>query len=637
MNYVYLEKVNFPSDLKNFNIHELEILCQEIRDFLIRNVSKTGGHFAPSLGVVELTVALHYVFQMPADKIIWDVGHQAYVHKILTGRKDRFGDLRKYNGLYGYCKPSESDYDIVHAGHSSTSVSVAQGIAEAGRILNIPQNVVAVIGDGAMTAGMAYEALNNVGFKRSKLIIILNDNGMSISENVGAIKELFNKLILSKPYSIIKKDFRDLLSKRRWLNTSNKVIARIIESIKFFILPKSSFFDELGVRYVGPVNGHNIGELVKTLKNIKDFSERPVLLHVITKKGKGYKPAEEDPTKYHSVTPFDPKVGIVTTQTNSKKTYTDVFSEKIVELGEKYPNLVCITPAMKEGSGLVKFAERFPNRFFDVGIAEQHGATFSLGLSIGGVIPVYTIYSTFLQRAYDQVIHDISISGNHVILAIDRGGVVGNDGETHQGIFDISFLKQLPNFVIMAPATGRDLRDMLEMSVNIKSPVAIRYPKDYVNEDSLIPFDMSLEFGKSRVICDSQDYFIISVGHMLKYALEARSILLDKGINVGVIDLTFVKPLDIEMLKKVSRGRLVVTVEDGIRIGGIGETIITELYKLGFKGRAENIGIPDRFPGLGSREEIFRDFGMDANGIARSFIKLVEENNQILTKYNGNS
>lgn len=618
--YGILNSIDYPSDLKKISIDNLPTLCQEIREFLIENVSKTGGHFAPSLGVVELSVALHYVFDMPKDKIIWDVGHQAYVHKILTGRKNRFGELRKYKGLYGYLKPSESEYDIVHAGHSSTSLSIAQGIYEGNRILGkTDENIIAVIGDGAITAGMAYEAINNIGFYKSRLIIVLNDNGMSISPNVGAITHLFNKLIMSKTSYYIKKYF----SYGR--NILQTISNRFIESIKSFFLTKSSLFDELGVRYIGPFDGHNVIELVKVFEYLKQSPEKPVLVHVLTKKGKGYKPAEENPVKYHSVPVFDPKVGVPDEAQKQSGTYSEVFSKKIVELGEKHKDLICITPAMKEGSGLVEFAERFPDRFFDVAIAEQHGCTFSLGLSIANVKPVYAIYSTFLQRAYDQVIHDVSIFGKQVIFAIDRAGIVGNDGETHQGIFDISFLKQLPNFVIMAPSTDKDLERMLEFAIDIKSPVAIRYPKDKVNPDTYLFGKTQLSLGKSRIIFDSDDIFIISIGHMLKYALKAREILLNKGINAGIIDLVFIKPLDMDMIKYISsKAKIIITVEDGVKIGGIGESIGIELYKNGFKGKFDNIGIPDLFPGLGSREELFRDYGMDGEGIASSVIKLLK-------------
>ncbi|MGC8870568.1 MAG: 1-deoxy-D-xylulose-5-phosphate synthase [Brevinematia bacterium] len=615
--YRVLSKVNYPKDLKSLTKEEIKILCEEIRQFIIENVSKTGGHFAPSLGVVEVSVALHYVFEMPKDKIIWDVGHQAYVHKILTGRKSRFGELRKYKGLYGYLKPSESEYDIVHAGHSSTSLAIAQGIYEGNKILGKEENIVAVIGDGAMTAGMAFEALNNIGFYKSKLIIILNDNGMSISPNVGAIKEIFNKLLMSKTSLILK----NIVEGKKGLISEG--ISRLLESIKSFVLPKSPIFDEMGIRYIGPFDGHNVENLIKVLEYLKNESEKPVLLHIITKKGKGYKPAEEDPVKYHSVPPFDPKQGVPNDTTKQKGTYSEIFATKIVELGEKIKNLVCITPAMKEGSGLVEFAEKFPNRFYDVAIAEQHGATFSLGLSIAGTKPIYAIYSTFLQRAYDQVIHDISIFGKNVVIAIDRAGVVGNDGETHQGIFDISFLKQLPNFTIMAPSTGKDLERMLELALSLNAPVAIRYPKDKVNPDSLLQGKTQIEFGKSRIIYDSQEIFIVSVGHMLKYAVKAREKLLQKGLNTGIVDLVFVKPLDLEMIRHISKAKVIITIEDGVKIGGIGETIGIELLKLGFKGKFENIGVPDEFPGLGTREEIFRDYKMDEKGLEEIILKLV--------------
>jgi 1-deoxy-D-xylulose-5-phosphate synthase len=613
----YLPSVDYPEDLKRIPVSELPKLCGEIREFIIDNVSKTGGHFAPSLGVVELTVALHYVFEMPKDKIIWDVGHQAYVHKILTGRKNRFGELRKYRGLYGYLKPSESNYDIVHAGHSSTSISIAQGIYEANRINGIEENIVVVIGDGAMTAGMSYEALNNVGFYKSRLIIILNDNGMSISPNIGSITKLFNKLIMSRTTYSLKSRIS------RGENLFSALINRLLEAIKSFFLPRSPFFDELGVKYIGPVDGHDVVTLVNTLSKLKVSPERPILLHVITKKGKGYKFAEEDPVKYHSVPPFDPKVG-VQAKKSDKITYTDVFSKKIVELGEKYKNLVCITPAMREGSGLSEFAKRFPERFFDVAIAEQHGCTFSLGLSIGNVIPVYAIYSTFLQRAYDQVIHDVAIANKGVIFAIDRAGVVGDDGETHQGIFDISFLKQIPNFIIMAPSTSGDLERMLEMAIGFTKPTAIRYPKDTASDDEILNGNTKIEFGKARLIYEGDECFIISVGSMLKYSIEARKGLEKVGISTGVVDLTFVKPLDFEMIDYISsKAKVIVSVEDGVRMGGVGESIGNYLLTKGFKGRFFNIGVPDSFPGLGTRDELFRDFGMDAEGIVKKVIELM--------------
>jgi len=613
----YLPSVDYPEDLKRIPVSELPKLCGEIREFIIDNVSKTGGHFAPSLGVVELTVALHYVFEMPKDKIIWDVGHQAYVHKILTGRKNRFGELRKYRGLYGYLKPSESNYDIVHAGHSSTSISIAQGIYEANRINGTEENIVVVIGDGAMTAGMSYEALNNVGFYKSRLIIILNDNGMSISPNIGSITKLFNKLIMSrKAYSL-----KSRIS--RGENLFSTLINRLLEAIKSFFLPRSRFFDDLGIKYIGPVDGHDVVTLVNTLSKLKVSPERPILLHVITKKGNGYKFAEEDPVKYHSVPPFDPKVG-VHAKKSDKITYSDVFSKKIVELGEKYKNLVCITPAMREGSGLSEFAKRFPERFFDVAIAEQHGCTFSLGLSIGNVIPVYAIYSTFLQRAYDQVIHDVAIADKRVIFAIDRAGVVGDDGETHQGIFDISFLKQIPNFIIMAPSTSGDLERMLEMAIGFTKPTAIRYPKDTASDDEILNGNTRVEFGKARLIYEGDECFIISVGSMLKYSIEARKELEKVGISTGVVDLTFVKPLDFEMIDYISsKAKVIISVEDGVRMGGVGESIGNYLLTKGFKGRFFNIGVPDSFPGLGTRNELFRDFGMDAEGIVKKVIELM--------------
>ncbi len=613
----YLPSVDYPEDLKGIPVSELPKLCGEIREFIIDNVSKTGGHFAPSLGVVELTVALHYVFEMPKDKIIWDVGHQAYVHKILTGRKNRFGELRKYRGLYGYLKPSESKYDIVHAGHSSTSISIAQGIYEANRINGTEENIVVVIGDGAMTAGMSYEALNNVGFYKSRLIIILNDNGMSISPNIGSITKLFNKLIMSRKTYLLKSRIS------RGENLFSALINRLLEAIKSFFLPRSLFFDELGIKYIGPVDGHDVVTLVNTLSKLKVSPERPILLHVITKKGNGYKFAEEDPVKYHSVPPFDPKVGVQAKKSN-KITYTEVFSKKIVELGEKCKNLVCITPAMREGSGLSEFAKRFPERFFDVAIAEQHGCTFSLGLSIGNVIPVYAIYSTFLQRAYDQVIHDVAIADKRVIFAIDRAGVVGDDGETHQGIFDISFLKQIPNFIIMAPSTSGDLERMLEMAIGFTKPTAIRYPKDTASDDEILNGNTRVEFGKARLIYEGDECFIISVGNMLKYSIEARKELEKVGISTGVVDLTFVKPLDFEMIDYISsKAKVIVSVEDGVRMGGIGESIGNYLLTKGFKGRFFNIGVPDSFPGLGTRDELFRDFGMDAEGIVKKVIELM--------------
>ena len=613
----YLHSVDYPEDLKGIPVSELPKLCGEIREFIVDNVSKTGGHFAPSLGVVELTFALHYVFEMPKDKIIWDVGHQAYVHKILTGRKNRFGELRKYRGLYGYLKPSESKYDIVHAGHSSTSISIAQGIYEANRINGTEENIVVVIGDGAMTAGMSYEALNNVGFYKSRLIIILNDNGMSISPNIGSITKLFNKLIMSRKAYLLKSRIS------RGENLFSALINRLLEAIKSFFLPRSPFFDELGIKYIGPVDGHDIVTLVNTLSKLKVSPERPILLHVITKKGNGYKFAEEDPVKYHSVPPFDPKVGVQAKKSN-KITYTDVFSKKIVELGEKYKNLVCITPAMREGSGLSEFAKRFPERFFDVAIAEQHGCTFSLGLSIGNVIPVYAIYSTFLQRAYDQVIHDVAIADKRVIFAIDRAGVVGDDGETHQGIFDISFLKQIPNFIIMAPSTSGDLERMLEMAIGFTKPTAIRYPKDTASDDEILNGNTRVEFGKARLIYEGDECFIISFGNMLKYSIEARKELEKVGISTGVVDLTFVKPLDFEMIDYISsKAKVIVSVEDGVRMGGVGESIGNYLLTKGFKGRFFNIGVPDSFPGLGTRDELFRDFGMDAEGIVKKVIELM--------------
>ena len=604
-----LEQVNLPKDLKNKTIDEKKELAEDIRKLIIKTVSKNGGHLASNLGVVELTIALHSVFNAPADKLIWDVGHQAYVHKILTGRKDRFYSLRRKNGIAGFPKVSESKYDCFNTGHSSTSISVALGIAKARDILKEKYKVIAIIGDGALTGGMALEALNDAGYSKTNIIVILNDNEMSISKNVGGMATFLAKLRTRRTYTRMNRVVKYGLYKipyagKHMVNGVQKVKA----GIKHLFIPKM-FFEDIGYKYLGPVDGHDIAKLTDILK-IARTTEGPVLVHVITKKGKGYKPAEDEPNKYHSTGAFNIETG---EKKSSGKDYSKVFGEKLIELARKDDKIVAITASMKEGTGLIPFEKEFPERFFDVGIAEQHAIGFAAGLARAGMKPVVPIYSSFLQRAYDQILHDICIQSLPVTICVDRAGVVGNDGETHQGIFDLSFLNTIPNLTIMAPKNFAELEEMLEVAVYSMRPIAIRYPRG--GEDEILQGNNTkVEIGKGEIIKKGGDITIFAIGKMVATALKVSNIL---NNNISVINIRTLKPIDKDLvLEYAKNSRQIYTIEDNILTGGLGETIQTILGEEGINKIVKCYGYPTEFVQHAAISEIEEMYGLSAEKIA---------------------
>lgn len=609
-----LEKIKEPNDLKNLNIDELNCLAEEIREFLIKHISKVGGHLAANLGVVELTIAMFLEFDPYVDRIVWDVGHQSYVHKILTGRADRFDTLRKFGGLSGFPKISESDSDAFNSGHSSTSVSAVTGIAAAARINGTHERAVAVIGDGAMTGGMAFEAFNHAGSTKLPIIVILNDNGMSISKNVGAIAKRLKKMRSTARYFEIKRDVKSVLDKVPVVGKPiKKFISESKTRIRKMVIP-STIFENFGFRYLGPVDGHNIKELTAVMDQAKRMKE-PVLIHVKTKKGKGYSPAEKRPDSFHGVQSFDEITGWP--KKAPVETWSDCFGKTMCGLAKKNPKLAAVTAAMPLGTGLSGFAELFPDRFFDVAIAEQHAVTFSAGLAKSGVTPVAAIYSTFLQRAYDQIIHDVSLMKLHVVFGIDRCGPVGSDGETHQGVYDIAYMTQAPDMTVFSPSNRLDFTEMLEFAVNgMNTPVALRYPRGEVRDvpvESLCPY-------KSRLLCDGTDVFIAAVGITVYDALEAAEILNNSGVSTAVADVRCIKPIDIEFMKENSSGkRLVVSVEDGIAEGGFGQQLAGALMR-----PVMNFGYPDVPIVQGSISQLKRKYGMDGESIADEILKAMK-------------
>lgn len=616
-----LDNVNTPEDLKKLKINEKQQLASEIREMIIDIVSKNGGHLASNLGVVELTIALHSVFNMPKDKIVWDVGHQTYVHKILTGRKDKMNTLRKMNGIAGFPKTSESEYDNFDTGHSSTSISVALGMAKARDLSKEDNNVIAVIGDGALTGGMALEALNDAGASRNKIIVILNDNEMSISKNVGGVPRLLSKIRTKKLYKASNDYIRDSLEKIPVIGKElSKGIKRIKRSIKQLLIP-NMFFEDIGFSYLGPVHGHNILELEEIMQMSKQI-EGPVLIHVITKKGKGYKIAEEKPDDFHSTSGFDIETG--KSKKAKKDDYSKIFGEKLIELAEKNNSIVAVTAAMKDGTGLSNFAREFPSRFFDVGIAEQHALGFSAGLASSGMIPVVPIYSSFYQRGYDQVIHDICIQNLGVVMCVDRAGIVGNDGETHQGILDLSFFSVVPNLNIMAPKDFKELGDMLEFAVNLHKPVVIRYPR---GGEGVTKFDKheKIELGKSEILRNGKDITIIAIGKMVSRACEVQERLKKDNIEVEVINARFLKPLDENnIVQSINKTKKVITIEDNILKGGLSSSIkelivdnkVSEV-------KLKCFGYPNTFVKHGTTEEIEKLYGLDVESIVNETKELV--------------
>lgn len=600
-----LEKIDNPEDLKKLNISQKEQLAKEIREKIIDVVSKTGGHLASNLGVVELTIALHSVFCMPQDKIVWDVGHQTYVHKILTGRKEKMETLRTLGGIAGFPKTKESEYDSFNTGHSSTSISVALGMARARDIENKDNHVIAVIGDGALTGGMALEALNDAGNSKTRLIVILNDNEMSISKNVGGISQFLTKLRTKKFYKKSNNFIRKILEKIPGIGPAIIRIARRIKySLKQLVLP-NMFFEDLGFKYLGPVDGHDIERVEWILKLAKKEQDRPVLVHIITKKGKGYKPAEENPDKFHATSSFDIETG--KPKKEKKKDYSEVFGEKIVELADKNEKIVAITAAMADGTGLKGFKEKYPTRFFDVGIAEQHAIGLAAGLAKEGLIPVVPIYSSFYQRAYDQVIHDICLQNLHVVMCADRAGIVGNDGETHQGIFDLSFFNIVPNLTVMAPKDFEELQKMLEYAINdLNSPVAIRYPRGGEAQDVTFDKHEKIELGKAEVLQEGTDLTIIAIGKMVAKAIKLARDYEKQGKKVTVINARFLKPFDTQtILKYIQESKNVITIEDNIIEGGLSTKIKALIVENELNGiKVKSYAYPDKFIEHGNVEEL---------------------------------
>jgi len=608
-----LDRITGPEDLKKLSIRELNALSGEIREFLINTVSNTGGHIASNLGVVELTLALHRVFDTPKDKIIWDVGHQTYVHKILTGRKDRFDTLRQMDGISGFPKSEESIYDPFNTGHSSTSISAALGMARARDLVGENYCVAAVIGDGALTGGMALEALNDAGNARTNLLIILNDNGMSIAPNVGGLSRYLSRLRTRPFYYKTRESIQSLIDRR--LPKSGKHLRRFLHRIKAAmksILVPSMFFEDLGFRYFGPIDGHNLRELIAVLEHVRTM-RGPVLVHVCTVKGKGYKYAEEKPNVFHGIAPFEIETGEL--KSNGGESYSEVFGRKICELARNNPDIAAITAAMPDGTGLNQFRESFPARFFDVGIAEQHAVTFAAGLAKGGIIPVVAIYSTFLQRAYDQMLHDIALQNLHVVFAIDRAGVVGEDGETHQGIYDIAYIRTMPNFTFMAPASPGELEMMLEYAVlGHRGPVAIRYPRGTGSEIEALR--QPIEHGKGMVVNPGRDLTIIAVGNFLGRALKTAELLEAEGISCEVINPRFIKPMDELLLKQsISKTGRVVVMEDGIASGGFGSGVLEFISRERIPAEALLLGLPDEAIPHGARELIYGKYGLDPHSM----------------------
>ena len=606
-----LDKINSPKDLKKLTRSELVKLCDEIRSFIIESVSKTGGHLSSNLGVIELTVALHYVFDCPQDKFIWDVGHQTYPHKILTGRKKKMGSLRALDGISGFPKISESDYDIFGTGHSSTSISAALGMAEALKKKNLDHKAIAIIGDGAMTAGMAFEGLNNAGDSKNNILVILNDNDMSISKNVGALNNYLAKLMSGNLYGSIKRSSKAVLSA---IPPMLEFAKRAEEHVKGMVIP-GTLFEEFGFNYIGPIDGHDLNALVDTLNNLKAL-QGPQLLHVATQKGFGYEPAETDPNKFHGVGQFSLSDGAQPLKIK-KATYTDVFGDWIVDMAMIDKKLCAITPAMLDGSGLNKFSEKFPDRFFDVGIAEQHAITFAAGLACENYKPVIAIYSTFLQRAYDQLIHDVALQNIPMLFAIDRAGIVGQDGPTHSGSFDLSFLRCIPNILIMAPSNENECRQMLFTGFKFKGISVVRYPRGPGPGSAIKSKMTAIPIGKAEVIRKGRTIALLAFGNMLEEALKAG----DK-INATVVNMRFIKPLDIKLIRDLgSSHKLLVTLEENTISGGAGSAVLEVISEYNLKCQSLRIGIPDKFVEQGGQEQLRKKYGLDAASIIKSIEK----------------
>ncbi|SFA79462.1 1-deoxy-D-xylulose-5-phosphate synthase [Acetitomaculum ruminis DSM 5522] len=613
-----LEKINQVNDIKKLKKEEIFLLANEIRQFLINKISVKGGHLASNLGVIELTMALHLAFDLPKDKIIWDVGHQSYTHKVLTGRKDEFDNLREFEGLSGFPKRTESSCDSFDTGHSSTSISAGLGIAHARDLSAENFYVVSVIGDGALTGGMAFEALNNASALKTNLIIVLNDNEMSISKNVGGMSEYLGHLRTSSQYTDLKTNVINTLEKIPNIGSmAVNTIRKTKSGIKQLILP-GMLFENMDIKYLGPLDGYDIEKLVKAFNDAKKVNG-PVIVHVVTKKGKGYLPAERHPSRFHGTGAFKVENGIP--ESPSKKSgYTDVFSTVMKKMGERDEKVVAITAAMADGTGLKRFARKFPDRFFDVGIAEQHGVTFAAGLAVGGLKPVFAVYSSFLQRAYDQVIHDVCMQNLHVVFAIDRAGLVGKDGQTHQGVFDLSYLTMMPNMTVMAPKNKWELSDMLKFALKYDGPIALRYPRGEAY-DGLQSFRKEIQYGISEIIYDEDEIALLAVGNMVKISEKVRMLLKEKGHNVTLINARFVKPFDKKLIENLGeKHRLLVTLEENVLAGGFGQQVLAYINQENIDIKVLNIGIEDTFIEQGSVEVLQRECHIDAVSVADRII-----------------
>jgi 1-deoxy-D-xylulose-5-phosphate synthase len=620
-----LSKINVPNDLRKLKVEQLEQLSAELREFIIDKCSENPGHFGASLGTIELTVAIHYVFNTPYDKLIWDVGHQAYAHKILTGRKNAFNMNRKYNGLSGFPKITESEYDAFGVGHASTSISASLGMAVAARLDNEDRKVIAVIGDGSFSGGMAFEGLNNAGWQNADMLVILNDNNIAIDPNVGALKKYFTNITLSRKYNILKRSVWTRLgeSRIRW------ALKRLGNTVKSAIFSEGNLFESLGFRYFGPVDGHDINTLVKTLSRLKTIKGAK-LLHVVTKKGKGYKPAEENQTEWHAPGTFDKNTGkklsAVVVDPSKPAKYQDVFGETIVELAGMNPKILGITPAMATGCSLNIMMQHFPNRVFDVGIAEAHAVTFSAGLAVAGYMPFCNIYSSFMQRAFDSVIHDVALQKLNVVFCLDRGGIVGEDGPTHHGVFDLAYFRLIPNMTVSAPMNEIELRNMMYTAqLPAAGPFSIRYPRgNGVTPNWRIPFE-KIPVGKGRILKEGNDIAVLSIGHPGNFVATAVAKAKKNGISVMHCDMRFVKPIDEEILHTVGKKfKHVITVEDGTVVGGMGSAVAEFFALHGYECRVEMLGVPDRFVQQGTVQELQAKCGFDVNGIYNTISRLVK-------------
>jgi len=615
--YPVLSKVDYPSDIRQLSLPQLKQLCSDIREYMVDTISEIGGHFGGGLGTVELTVAIHKVFNTPHDLVVWDTGHQAYPHKIITGRKEALNRIRKFGGISGFLKRSESEYDSFGAGHASTSLSAALGMAVARDIRKEDRHVVAVIGDGAMTGGMAYEAMNNSGILKSNLIVVLNDNNMSIAPNVWQISNYFTEMISHPDYNKFKGQIWDLTGKLdQFGDRVRRMAVRLEQGIKAVFTP-GMLFEALGFRYFGPINGHNLHQVIKIFEQVKEL-KGPILVHALTQKGKGYKPAENHSQRLHASTPFDKLTGKAYKKDGTPPAYTKIFGNALVEIIEKNPKVVGITAAMPDGTGLDILKEKIPQNFYDVGIAEQHAVTFSAGLATQGIIPVVAVYSTFLQRAFDQIIHDVALQKLHVVFVLDRAGLVGADGPTHHGTFDLAYLRLIPGMVIMSPKDEAELRNMVYTAVeHCEGPVAVRYPRGSSLGVKLEDGFSQIEIGKSEKLTDGDDIAILAVGSMVEYALKASEILKADGTSCEIINMRFIKPLDTNRLDEIAvKHDRIVTLEENNLPGGFGSAVIEYFNDKNYKNDILRLGIPDKFIDHGTQKELHKQIEIDPEGIA---------------------